>query len=454
MGLGIAGLMTARALSSSGADVLAWDDNEISRAKAREDGIALTDLADIAWDGIAELVLSPGIPDRFPAPHPVAAEARAAGVEIVCDVELLVRSQPDATFVGITGTNGKSTTTALVGHVLGQAGREIEVGGNLGPPVLGMRPLGADGIYVLELSSYQLERLYTSRFAAAALLNISADHLDRHGGMDGYVAAKRRIFDRQQPSDAAILGIDDPRTAAIADALDRDGSGRVIRITAGTPPAGGVGADGTTLVDALEGAPEPVVDLAGIATLPGAHNRQNAAAAYAICRHLGVERARIAEAIVSFPGLAHRQEPVRRLGDVLFVNDSKATNEDAAARALASYDRIYWIAGGRAKEGGYEALRPYLPRIAHALLIGEAAGSVAAFLDGAAPTVPYTVSETLDRAVADAWRLARVDGHPGEKVVLLAPACASFDQFPNFAARGNAFTALVTALEDSDRRAG
>ncbi|MEQ8699967.1 MAG: UDP-N-acetylmuramoyl-L-alanine--D-glutamate ligase [Bauldia litoralis] len=452
MGLGVAGLMTARALLSSGADVLAWDDNEVSRAKAEAEGIRLTDLADIDWTGVEALILSPGIPDTFPAPHPAAAAARAAGVEIICDVELLARSRPDATYVGITGTNGKSTTTALVAHILQVAGRDIEVGGNLGPPVLGMRPLDADGIYVLELSSYQLERLSSAAFAAAAFLNVSADHLDRHGGLDGYVAAKRRIFANQGPADAAIVGIDDPRSAAVADALEADGNQTVVRITADAPPAGGVGAEGTMLVDALEGgAPAPVVDLAGIASLPGAHNRQNAAAAYAICRHLGVDRERIAEAIVSFPGLAHRQEPVRRLGDVLFVNDSKATNEDAAARALSSYDRIYWIAGGRAKDGGYEALRPFLSRIVHAFLIGEAAGSIAEFLGGA---VPSTDCGTLDRAVADAWQRARTDDREGEKVVLLAPACASFDQFPNFAARGNAFTALVTELAADDRRAG
>lgn len=429
MGLGIAGLATVRALLESGAEVLAWDDNAESRTAVEKEGAAIADLMAIDWSDVACLVLSPGIPHTFPKPHPVADAARNAGVEIICDVELLGRAQPEAAYIGITGTNGKSTTTALVGHILEAAGKDIEVGGNLGPPVLGMRPLGAGGIYVLELSSYQLERMSSITFDVAALLNISADHLDRHGGMEGYVAAKRRIFAGMGVDGTAVVGIDDETSAAEAERLD----GTVVRVSANAVPDGGVGIDGTRLFDGAE----KVMDLAGIMTLPGSHNRQNAAAAYAICRAAGVEREIIAAAIATFPGLPHRQELVATSGGVAWVNDSKATNTDATAKALGSYERIYWIAGGQAKDGGFAALDPWLDRVAHAYLIGEAAQPMADWLG---TRVPHEISEVLDTAVSAAAAQSKGED---DAVVLLSPACASFDQFRNFGERGDAFRDLA-----------
>lgn len=429
MGLGIAGLATVRALLASGAGVLAWDDNAESRAAVEAEGAAIADLLTIDWSDVASLLLSPGIPHTFPAPHPVAETARAAGVEIICDVELLGRARPEATYIGITGTNGKSTTTALVGHILAAAGKDIEVGGNLGPPVLGMRPLGKGGIYVLELSSYQLERMSSIVFDVAALLNISADHLDRHGGMDGYVAAKRRIFTGMGGAQTAVVGIDDDISRAEADALE----GKVVRISARAVPENGVGIDGTRLFD--EGT--EIMDLAGVKTLPGSHNRQNAAAAYAICRAVGVDAGTIVPAIATFPGLPHRQELVATAGGVTWVNDSKATNTDAAAKALGSYARIYWIAGGQAKDGGFAVLDPLLDRVAHAYLIGEAAKPMSDWLG---TRVPHDISGVLATAVTSAAAQSRGED---DAVVLLSPACASFDQFRNFGERGDRFRDLA-----------
>lgn len=411
MGLGIAGLATLRALATAKVDYLAWDDTEAARDKAAAEGFEITDYRDWGWRAIDEFVLSPGIPHTYPQPHPAAAAAREAGLRIISEIDLLGRAQCSATFVGITGTNGKSTTTALIGHILESAGRRIEVGGNLGPPVMAMAPLGEDGVYVIEMSSYALERTFSIGFDVALLLNISPDHLDRHGGLDGYVAAKERIFEGAK---AAVVGTDDEISRSIAAKLKQAGL-PVTEISTANSVETGI-------------------------TLPGDHNRQNATAARAACRLLGIDDETIAAAILSFPGLPHRQEIVGRDGEVVFVNDSKATNQDAAARALGSYARIFWIAGGQGKEGGYDALAPYLDRIAHAYLIGEAAGAIAAFLDG---KVAVTLSGTLDAAVRDAYAAAANDNAPGEKVVLLSPACASFDQFANFGARGDRFREIV-----------
>ena len=441
MGLGVAGLATARALADSGAEVLAWDDGEAGR-KAAAAGIAATDLGAVTWSADLPLILSPGIPDRFPAPHPVAAAARAADAEILCDIELLARAVPAATCVTVTGTNGKSTTTALIGHILRSAGRRVEIGGNFGPPVLGLEPLGAGEIYVLELSSYQLDRTYSLRAQAAVLLNIAEDHLDRHGGLDGYIAAKRRSFDLSAPDATIVVGIDDPMAAALAD--EAEGAGRtVIRVSGRTPVDGGVGVLDGALRDDTAGDAAEQVDLGSAADLRGAHNHQNAAAAWATCRALAVEPCIVAAAFATFPGLPHRQERVgvatRNGRTVTFVNDSKATNVAAAARALAAYDEVYWIAGGRGKESGYEALAPSLGALRGAFLIGAEAPAIERFLADRAPAAPVTISHTLERAVADAWIAATAADAPQDPVILLSPACASFDQFANFGARGDAF---------------
>jgi UDP-N-acetylmuramoylalanine--D-glutamate ligase len=436
LGLGRAGLPAARRLLEWGADVTVWDDRAEARAAAEQAGLVLRDPAQGApfYDA---LLLSPGIPHILPAPHPAAAWAREAGRPILCDVEYLFRavraSGSRARFIGITGTNGKSTTTALVHHLLTQAGRINEVGGNLGPAALGLNILGHEGHYTLEMSSYMLERIVELRFNFAVMLNLSPDHLDRHGNMTGYAAAKAEIFARQTREDLAVLGQDDPETVAMAPGI----VARLRPISGLRPVAGGVWAEGRSLRD--EGGEIAALDDAP--ALPGTHNAQNAAAAAAVALEAGLTRAQIAAGMASFPGLPHRQERVGQLAGIVFVNDSKATNADSAARALASYDRVVWIAGGIAKEGGIESLAPFFPRIAHALLIGRDAPMLAATL--AAHGVKHEVAGTLEAAVQGAAAVARGGAAP---VVLLSPACASFDQFPGFDARGDAFRALVQSL--------
>lgn len=447
MGLGASGLVAARALQRGGAIVRAWDDQESSRAAAADDGIPLSDLSSDAWDDVDALVLSPGIPHTYPTPHPVAARAKDHGCAIIGDIELLAKAQPDARYVGITGTNGKSTTTALIGHILQQAGRTIDIGGNLGMPALDLAPMGKDGLYVLEMSSYQLELTSPIPFDIAVLLNVTADHLDRHGGMKGYVAAKRRIFDGQQARHAAVVGIDDEKCRSIADALREDATRRVIPISGDHRVSGGVYAIDRFLYDDLDGQNVPVLSLDEAPAMPGTHNAQNASAAYAVARILDIDPSLIAEAIRSYPGLAHRQQLVAEIDGVRYVNDSKATNAEAAARALSSYDHVYWIAGGLAKEGGLDAAASCFPRIRHAFLIGEAAEKFGRALDG---QVTATQCGDLKTAVRAAHASAHRDGNPGA-VVLLSPACASFDQFPNFEERGDSFCRAVAALPGSAR---
>jgi UDP-N-acetylmuramoylalanine--D-glutamate ligase len=428
VGLGRMGLPAARALAAMGADVTVWDDNEASRAAAT--GLRV---AEPVMAGLDALVLSPGIPHRLPKAHPIAAAALAAGIPILSDAELLFEavraSGSKARFAGITGTNGKSTTTALLAHILASAGIPVAAGGNLGTAALALSWLPDSGVYVLEMSSYMLERLRTLRFDAASMLNLSADHLDRHGDIDGYALAKRAIFNNQAPGDLAVVGIDDPRSAAMAADLDA-------HTISGFQPAD-TWADGTI----LRGAAGVIADLADAPSLPGSHNAQNAAAAAAMALYLGVPRAAIGPALASYPGLPHRQERVGTAEGVLFVNDSKATNADSTARALACYDRLIWIAGGMAKEGGIEPLAEYFPRIAHAFLIGRDAPILAATL--AANDVPHDSVGTLDAAVTAAWSAAQ-SGVAG--TILLSPACASWDQFTGFDARGDRFRSLAQAI--------
>ncbi|MFZ5790720.1 MAG: UDP-N-acetylmuramoyl-L-alanine--D-glutamate ligase [Pseudomonadota bacterium] len=447
-GLGKSGLVAAKALKASGAVVWAWDDAPAQRARLANEGIEPVDLAACDWRRPDCLVLSPGVPHAHPKPHPVAANAKAAGTLIIGDVELLLRAQGAARVLAITGTNGKSTTTALAGHILASAGRQVAVGGNIGMPALALPALGAAGIYVLELSSYQLEITPSLKPTVAVLLNITPDHIDRHGDMAGYVAAKERLFQRQDAGDTAIIGIDDETCRAVAGRLAARKGPRVIAIASSGPAPGGVSGAGGKLVDDLEGKAEAVLDLTAVATLPGAHNWQNAAAAYAAARALGLGRQAILEGLKTYPGLAHRQELIATIEGVRYVNDSKATNADAAAKALACYEPIYWILGGKPKEGGIASLESYFGRIAHAYLIGEASAEFARTLHG---RVPATECGTLDRAVAAAHAQAQADRRPGA-VVLLSPACASFDQFANFEERGDAFRKLVLTLDGGDRR--
>lgn len=433
VGLGRAGIAALRALSAMGAIVTCWDDAAYARQAMLREGFSVQDpTPDVAE--LDALILAPGIPHHLPAPHRIAAAASAAGCPILTDAELLYqavrRAGSAAKFAGITGTNGKSTTTALTAHILAEAGIPHAAGANLGPAALSLKLLGDDGIYVLEMSSYMLERLATLRFDAAVMLNLSPDHLDRHGDMAGYAAAKRQIFARQRPGDLAAIGIDDAASRAMAATL-------AAPTTISAEGPADWRADGGLLRD-RDGV---IADLACARALPGAHNAQNAAAAACLAAALGVERAAIARGLLNFPGLAHRQEMVGEEAGIRFVNDSKATNADAAARALGCYGRIVWIAGGIAKAGGIAPLAPYFPRIAHALLIGRDAAEFAETL--AAAGVSCEIAETLDRAVPAAFRAARA---AGAEVVLLSPAAASFDQFTGFEARGERFRALVADL--------
>lgn len=443
MGLGKSGLATVDALAKAGAEVWAWDDSQAKRDEAAAAGVRVVDLAAADLSELTTVVWSPGIPHTFPKPHPVAGRAAQAGLELVCDIELLGRSERDAAYIGITGTNGKSTTTSLVGHVMHEAGRRIAVGGNLGTPALTLDPLGAGGTYVLEMSSYQLELTLSITFDVAVLLNITPDHLDRHGGMDGYVKAKRLIFHRQTRPRTAVIGVDDAHCRAIFEDLKAAGDQVIWPISAEGPVAGGIYAADGWLVDDTAGRAERVAELAEFPTLLGRHNWQNAAAAFAACKAAGVPVPDIVAGMKTFPGLAHRQQLIRTIAGVRFVNDSKATNADATEKALATFDPIYWILGGRAKETGLDGLDAYMGRVRHAFLIGEATEPFAAWL--AARSVPHTRCGTLDAAVAKAAGMALAERKAGA-CVLLSPACASWDQFANFEVRGEAFAGAVNDL--------
>ncbi|MSP00276.1 MAG: UDP-N-acetylmuramoyl-L-alanine--D-glutamate ligase [Acetobacteraceae bacterium] len=435
VGLGANGRPAADALRAMGAKVTAWDDSEAAREAAA--GHTLRDLreGDLTFDAI---VLSPGIPHNRPKPHPIAVRAIAAGVPIVSDTELLWqavrRAGSRARFVGITGTNGKSTTTALLAHVLKQAGWNAEAGANLGPAALSLPLLPDDGVYVLEMSSYMLERIRTVRFDAAAMLNLSADHIDRHGDMAGYALAKRAIFDRQTKDDLAVIGIEDAGSRAMAGWLDTRPA-KVVRV------AGSGVADVWCEDGVLRDAAGLILRMADAMALPGAHNAQNAAACAAMAAFLGLARDRIASGIASYPGLPHRQQRVVTIDGVTFVNDSKATNADAAERALICYDRVIWIAGGMGKEGGIVPLVQHFPRIARALLIGRDAPIFAETL--ASHGVAFDCVETLDAAVPAAFAAAKREHAP---VVLLSPATASWDQFKSYEHRGERFAELARAL--------
>ncbi|HEV7250666.1 MAG TPA: UDP-N-acetylmuramoyl-L-alanine--D-glutamate ligase [Shinella sp.] len=441
-GLGGSGLATALALAAGGADVTTWDDSTASVENAAAAGVKTGDLRNLDWSKIAALVLSPGVPLTHPKPHWSADLARAAGVEVIGDIELFVRERrahaPDCPFIAITGTNGKSTTTALIAHILKSSGRDTQLGGNIGTAVLTLDPPKAGRFYVVECSSYQIDLAPTLNPSAGILLNVTPDHLDRHGSIEHYADVKERLV---AGSRTAIVGVDDSYCERIADRVERAGT-KVVRISKRNVLADGIYAEGSRLVVARSGATHEIADLAPIQTLRGAHNAQNAAAAVGACLAVGVGEDEIRAGLASFPGLKHRMQPVGHKGDTLFVNDSKATNADAAAPALSSFERIYWIAGGVAKEGGISTLGDFFPKIAKAYLIGEAAPAFAATLGEA---VPFEMSGTLERAVEDAAADAGRDGS-GPVAVLLSPACASFDQYKNFEVRGDAFVKHVAAL--------
>ncbi|AYV44830.1 UDP-N-acetylmuramoyl-L-alanine--D-glutamate ligase [Caulobacter flavus] len=446
-GLGRTGLTAARALIAGGAKVALWDEKEAGREAARAEGLPVVDLSTADWSQFAALMLSPGVPLTHPKPHWTVEAAKAAGVEILGDVELFARTVNAAPehkkpkIIAITGTNGKSTTTALIGHVCRQAGRDTRVGGNIGAGILGLEDMHGGAVYVLELSSYQLDLTSSLHADATVLLNLSPDHIDRHGSMEGYIAAKRRIFLNQGKGDTAIIGVDDPWCQQICTEITAANRRTIWPISAGKAMGRGVYALQGVLYDATGERVTEMADLLRARSLPGRHNWQNAAAAYAAAIAIGIPPQQAVEGLMTFPGLAHRMETVGKIGKVAFVNDSKATNADAARQAMSSYPKFYWIAGGVPKAGGIEDLADLFPRVACAYLIGQAAEAFGKTLDGKAPVKQCGDIET---AVAAAHADAAASGQ--DAIVLLSPACASFDQFSDFEARGEAFRAAVNGL--------
>jgi UDP-N-acetylmuramoylalanine--D-glutamate ligase len=449
-GLGGSGLASCHALRAGGAGVIAGDDDSKRIAQAAQAGFVTADLHQIDWSSIAALVLTPGVPLTHPAPHWSVTLARAAAVEVIGDIELFCRERrrhaPDAPFIAITGTNGKSTTTALTEHILRTAGRDTQLGGNIGTAILSLEAPRADRVHVIECSSYQIDLAPSLDPSIGVLINLSPDHLDRHGTMENYAAVKERLVAQAALS---LVGVDDAYSDAIGRRLAERPGLDVIPVSAKRALPWGYFVRGTQIVSKGNNQTDVEVlgDLAGIATLRGGHNAQNAAFACAAAWHSGLDAQQIARALKTFPGLAHRMEEVGRKGNVLFINDSKATNADSTAQALACFDDIFWIAGGQPKTGGIGSLAPFWSRIRKAYLIGEAAKEFAAELEG---KVPHVIAGTMDNALKLAAHDA-ANADVAQAAVLLSPACASFDQFRNFEVRGDAFRGLVRSMPDIER---
>lgn len=450
LGLGRSGRAAAAALQAGGAEVIVWDDSAPARETAEADGLMVRDLGKPgALDGVATLIVSPGIPHLYPAPNPVIAAAWQAEVPVDNDIGLFFRSFATSDWdnfdttprvVAVTGSNGKSTTAALIHHILVENGRPAQLAGNIGRGVLDIDPAHDGEVVVLELSSYQTDLARSLTPDVAVLTNLSPDHLDRHAGLGGYFAAKRRLFAEGGP-DRAVIGVDEPEGRYVANQLiEGPGDDRVIRISSGQKLTG----DGWTvfarkgfLSEHRKGRQVGSIDLRAMTGLPGAHNHQNACAAYAVCRTLGLGPKGIERALASYPGLPHRSQVVAERDGVIFVNDSKATNVDSAAKALQAFPKIRWICGGLQKEGGVDGLLPHLVSVVKAYVIGREAAEFARQLTGAEAEVCGTMDVAVAKSAAEA--------EPGE-VVLLAPAAASFDQYDSFEKRGDDFVAQVQLL--------
>jgi UDP-N-acetylmuramoylalanine--D-glutamate ligase len=447
-GLGRTGMSAIRSLVAGGASVVAWDDSDAACEAGRDAGALIMHPSGWNWLSLAGLVLSPGVPLTHPEPHGVVGMAQGAGVEILGDTELFARaiaeSDTEARVVVVTGTNGKSTTTALITHLLNHAGIPAQMGGNIGIPVLDLDPPSDASVYVLEISSYQADLTHTIAPDVAVLLNITPDHLERHGGFEGYVASKRRLVNMVRSKGKIVLGVDSLQTQEICTEMTNTENGRLLPVSVGKVIGFGLFVVNGVLWDGTGSLSQEIMTLSGLPTLPGAHNWENAAAAFACCKSLGVETSKLIDGLSSFPGLPHRQEILGKRNGVLYINDSKATNSEAAAKALECYENIYWIAGGRLKEGGVQPLKPLMRNVRKAYLIGEAASEIRETLDG---DVEIDVCEIMERAVDASTKDALKDGL-SDPVILLSPACASFDQFPDFEQRGDAFRKIVEALND------
>ncbi len=440
-GLARSGQAAVRALKSGGTKVVAWDDKDSARKSAQNDGAAIVEWPDWPWDKLAALVLSPGIPLTHNR-HPIVQRAMEAGVAVIGDVELFAREiRPSAEAAGfapviaITGTNGKSTTTALIGHILNNCGYLAEVGGNIGKPVLDLAQPTPKTIYVIEMSSYQIELSPGFVPDVSVLSNITPDHLDRHGSMQEYATIKQKLLQDTAKGGIVVIGVDDEYTASIFTKMTPNGGPQAIPVSVRKVLGRGIFVVDGILYDAQGQRAEAVMNLTEVSSLPGVHNWQNAALAYAAVKTYVKDARAIARAISTFPGLAHRMETVGLIGKTRFVNDSKATNAEAAERALVCFSDIYWIAGGKAKDGGIESLAPLFSRIRKAYLIGDAAEAFAGTLKG---KVEFELSRTLDNAVRHAAADA-AGADADAPIVLLSPACASFDQFRDFEQRGEAF---------------
>ena len=446
-GLARSGLACLEALKKGGAHVYPWDDSQKSRKNAYAKGIDLVDLTLRDFKDFDALVLSPGVPLTHPEPHWTVKKANEAGVEIIGDTEVFVREVEGsgAKVIAITGTNGKSTTTALIGHLLSNAGLDAHVGGNIGEAVFLLPQPIADRVYVLELSSYQIDLTPSLKADAALLLNLTPDHLDRHGNMENYAAVKARIFSGQDDSCAAIICTDDEYTRDIAEKLDT--GAWLIQVSTKTKVDHGVCVLDGVLNYRLGGLDVAHVDLNGLQGLRGEHNWQNAGAAFAAALYLNLSVTEIENGMQTFAGLAHRMQQVGVLDGMTFINDSKATNADAAAHALSSFENIIWIAGGLAKDGGIESLKPLFGRITHACLIGKAADDFAVTLNQS--DVSNQTSGTIEQAVTDAVSYVQTRKLKNA-VILLAPACASFDQYDNFELRGEAFSEAISSYVDQN----
>lgn len=451
VGLGRTGITAAKSLKKGGAKVLAWDDMQAGRDAAKAAGLILTDLEKTDWSVIDSLVLSPGIAHIKPDPHWTAQRANEHGIPIICDIEIFAKEiaarapERRPVIIAITGTNGKSTTTSLIGHILNSCGRDAQIGGNIGRGVLDLEAMHSGTHYVLELSSYQLERTNSLRANSAVFINLTPDHIERHGNMAGYRAAKLRIFDNQQANDIAVIGVDDENGQHIATDLIAKNGRRIIPISGSRALGRGVSVINGKLYASIERKSVEICDLRQARALDGQHNWQNAAAAFAAVQGLGLDPVQVGKAILSFGGLAHRMERLGKVLSVSYVNDSKATNAEAAKQALRAYRNIYWIAGGVAKEGGIAPLATELSGVRKAYLIGEAALAFRSVLKK--QKIAHKISGELRNAILCATRDALSDGHD-DPVILLSPACASFDQFKNFEIRGDAFRREVQVIID------
>jgi UDP-N-acetylmuramoylalanine--D-glutamate ligase len=450
-GLARTGQASVRALKAGGANVYAWDDNDVQRAQARETGAVDVRWQDWPWDRLAALILSPGVPLTHPKPHDIVLKAKEKSVSVIGDFELFAHEiRPNRSLAGcapviaVTGTNGKSTTTALIGHILKQCGFDAQIGGNIGKPILALDPPNGKTIYVAEVSTFQIDLAPGLTADTALLLNLSPDHIDRHGTMQNYAAVKERLMHQAAKDGLVLIGVDDNHSSSIFTKLASNGGPRPTPVSVGKVLGRGIFVVDGTLYDAQSGRAAKVMELSAARRLLGAHNWQNAAFAYAACKPYVKDTRALVAAIESFPGLAHRMEDLGRVGRVRFINDSKATNAEATERALVCFPDIFWIAGGRPKEGGIESLTRHFGRVRKAYLIGEAADAFAMTLDKAPTEISGTLEAAVAHAAADAARSQVTD-----PVVLLSPACASYDQFKDFEARGDAFRALVSKLAPS-----